>query len=210
VGRSLLALKLLTTAATGAIAAAATTSLPERVGGERNYDYRFAWIRDSAFALDALGAVGYREQVHASLSWVLAASAPTHPRMAPFYTLDRRVPRGEERLPLAGYRGSEPVRKGNSASGQLQLGCYGNLLETIELYVRHGNKLDGNTRVRVAEVADHVCRIWHNEDAVLTASEERRLARRAAARTLMPPPRRPPPAMPDRDRVRARDRGRGL
>jgi GH15 family glucan-1,4-alpha-glucosidase len=165
VTRSLLALKLLITAHTGAMAAAATTSLPEWIGGTRNYDYRYAWIRDSAFALDALGTLGYREQVHASLSWVLAASKPTHPRMEPFYTLDRRVPRGQTELSLAGYRGSKPVLKGNSASGQLQLGCYGNLLETIELYVRHGNSLDGETRVRVGEVADHVCRIWQNEDS---------------------------------------------
>jgi GH15 family glucan-1,4-alpha-glucosidase len=174
VDRSLLALKLLTTARTGAIAAAATTSLPERIGAHRNYDYRYAWIRDSAFALDALGTAGYREQVHASLSWVLAASAPTHPRMEPFYTLDRRVPRGQRRLALAGYRGSQPVLEGNGASGQLQLGCYGNLLETIELYVRHGNTLDADTRVRVGEVADHVCRIWEKPDSGIWELPEQR------------------------------------
>lgn len=165
VQRSLLALKLLTNANTGAMAAAATSSLPERIGGDRNYDYRYAWIRDTAFALDAFADAGYSEQVHASLSWVLGASESTHPRMEPFYTLDRRVPRGEQRLPLAGYRGSQPALRGNSASGQLQLGCYGNLLETIELYVRHGNALDPHTRLRVAEIADHVCRIWGREDS---------------------------------------------
>jgi len=165
VDRSLLALKLLITADSGAMAAAATSSLPEHVGGERNYDYRYAWLRDSAFALDALGAAGYREQVHASLSWMLAASEPTHPRMEPFYTLAGGVPRTHTQLPLAGYRGSRPVVKGNSASGQLQLGCYGNLLETIALYVSHGNALDPHTGVRVGEVADHVCRIWGNVDS---------------------------------------------
>ncbi len=165
VERSLLALKLLANAQTGAIAAAATTSLPERIGGGRNYDYRYAWIRDSAFALDALGAAGYREQVHASLSWVLASSAATHPRLEPFYTLEGEVPRGQRELPLAGYRGSRPVRAGNNASGQLQLGCYGNLLETVELYVSHGNELDRDTATRVAEVADQVCRIWESEDS---------------------------------------------
>jgi len=165
VDRSLLALKLLITTSTGAMVAAATTSLPERVGGERNYDYRYAWLRDSAFALDALGAAGYREQVHASLSWMLAASEATHPRMEPFYTLQGGVPRAQVELPLAGYRESRPVARGNSASGQLQLGCYGNLLETIELYVSHGNTLDAATRVRVAEVSDHVCRIWDRPDS---------------------------------------------
>jgi GH15 family glucan-1,4-alpha-glucosidase len=165
VDRSLLALKLLINARTGAILAAPTTSLPEWVGAERNYDYRYAWVRDSAFVLDALGAAGYREQVHASLSFILAATKATHPRLEPFYALEGGVPRGEEELPLAGYRGSRPVRKGNSAGGQLQLGCYGDLLETIDLYVRHGNMLDGETRTRVGEVADHVCRIWRKEDS---------------------------------------------
>jgi GH15 family glucan-1,4-alpha-glucosidase len=165
VARSLLTLKLLISAQTGAMAAAATSSLPEWIGAQRNYDYRYAWIRDSAFALDALGAVGYREQVHASLSWVLAASRATHPRMEPFYTLDQRVPGQPSELPLAGYRSSKPVMRGNSARGQLQLGCYGNLLETIEVYVRHGNHLDEQTGIRVAEVADHVCRIWRKEDS---------------------------------------------
>jgi GH15 family glucan-1,4-alpha-glucosidase len=165
VARSLLALKLLIDAHRGAIVAAPTTSLPEWIGSGRNYDYRFAWVRDTAFVLDALGAAGYREQVHASLSYILSATKATHPRLEPFYSIDGGVPREQVELPLAGYRGSRPVHKGNSAEGQLQLGCYGNLLETIELYVRHGNMLDDDTRVRVGEVADHVCRVWRNEDS---------------------------------------------
>jgi GH15 family glucan-1,4-alpha-glucosidase len=103
--------------------------------------------------------------VHASLSYILSATKATHPRLEPFYSIDGGVPRDQVELPLAGYRGSRPVHKGNSAEGQLQLGCYGNLLETIELYVRHGNMLDEDTRVRVGEVADHVCRVWRNEDS---------------------------------------------
>jgi GH15 family glucan-1,4-alpha-glucosidase len=165
VTRSLLALKLLIQADTGAVAAAGTTSLPERVGGDRNYDYRYAWVRDSALTLDALGTAGYREQVHASLSWLLDSTEPTAPRLDPFYTLDRRVPEGETHLDLDGYRGSLPVRKGNSASGQLQLDCYGDLVETIELYVRHGNRLDLQASRRVVAVADHVCRVWLDEDS---------------------------------------------
>jgi GH15 family glucan-1,4-alpha-glucosidase len=163
--RSALALKLLIQAPTGAIAAAATTSLPERIGGDRNYDYRYAWIRDSAFALDALGRLGFREQVHGSLSWLVKASWGTHPRMQPFYELAGGVSRGYDELELAGYRGSRPVCKGNAAEGQAQLGNYGDLLETIHYYVRYGNSLDRETGIRVAEVADFVCRVWENEDS---------------------------------------------
>jgi GH15 family glucan-1,4-alpha-glucosidase len=163
--RSALALKLLIQASTGAVSAAATSSLPERIGGDRNYDYRYAWIRDSAFTLDALARLGFREQVHGSLSWLLQATWGTHPRMQPFYELEGDVPRGCAELDLAGYRGSRPVFSGNAATGQAQLGNYGDLLETIHYSVRYGNTLDRETAIRVAEVADFVCRVWENEDA---------------------------------------------
>lgn len=165
VRRSILALRLLTHVATGAIAAAATTSLPERIGGDRNYDYRFAWVRDSAYTLDALISVGLLVQVHSSIAWLLDAVGRTEPDVRPLYDLRGKTVSGERELELAGFRGSRPVRAGNSAAEQLQLGCYGDLLETAELYVRAGSLLDETSRDRLSGVVDHLCDIWEQPDA---------------------------------------------
>jgi GH15 family glucan-1,4-alpha-glucosidase len=163
--RSALALGLLVDAQTGAMAAAPTTSLPEAIGGSRNFDYRYAWLRDTSFALDAMLQLGMATQVHGTLSWVLSATRRTHPHLRPFFTLDGDYRPGSEELPLGGYRGSSPVLHGNDAESQLQLGNYGDLFETAWHYVSDANRLDSHTALRLPEVADLVCRIWRNPDA---------------------------------------------
>jgi GH15 family glucan-1,4-alpha-glucosidase len=163
--RSALLLQLLVMAPYGSVAAAPTTSLPEEFGGSRNWDYRFCWIRDSAFTMDAFLQLGSHDQAHAFFWWLMHASQLTHPRLNVLYRMDGGTHAPERTIPFEGYRGSAPVRIGNGALDQFQLDIYGDLFLTAFLYASSGLRIDREIGRRLAEIADYICTIWDRPDS---------------------------------------------
>jgi GH15 family glucan-1,4-alpha-glucosidase len=164
VTRSALALKLLVFSPTGAIAAAATTSLPESRAGGKNWDYRFAWVRDLAYTVDALREFGLREEPHAAISWLLTALKAAGDEAQIFFTLDGSLDGDSREVAAAGWQGIGPVMVGNDAAGQRQLGVYADVLGTLAGYAASGNMLDEASSDLLARLATDVCERWPEPD----------------------------------------------
>jgi GH15 family glucan-1,4-alpha-glucosidase len=166
VRRSTMLLKQLIHGPSGAVAAAATTSLPESLHGQANWDYRFTWVRDTAYSLTALFRFGEREETQAAISWMLRTIREHGIAPSVFYPLDGSAPDSDvTEHDSPGWRGVGPVVTGNRAGDQLQLGVYGDVFNIVALYVENGNILDEGTGRLLAEIADLAADAWRRPDS---------------------------------------------
>jgi GH15 family glucan-1,4-alpha-glucosidase len=164
--RSALTLKLMTFCLSGAVIAAPTTSLPETIGGDRNWDYRYCWLRDAGLTMQAMIGIGIKDDAHAFLDWLLHATRLTWPKLQVMYDVYGRTDLDEYELPhLAGYHQSRPVRIGNGASTQQQLDIYGEVILAADTFATASGKIDATGARMLAGLGRVICETWREPDS---------------------------------------------